>query len=77
MKQQETKEMSLEDAMTFVINDEPYMGESRKWFSDKDAANTYSESLKDQWSSGTGQVYGPFVGRTLGKWWEVSYKETA
>lgn len=68
------KEMTLEEAMTFIINDQPHNGENRKWFSNKEAAETYSESLKDLWSEGLGEMYGPFVNPQNVRWYEVSYK---
>ena len=69
--------MTIEQAMTYCFNDEPYQGENRKWFSSKEAAEEYSESLKHLWSEGLGQIYGPFVSNeqpTADRWWEVSYK---
>lgn len=70
--------MTVQEAMTYCFNDEPHEGVKRKWFSNKEAADTYSESLKDLWSEGLGLVYGPFSGkmRVPETWYEVSYKET-
>jgi len=58
------------------FNDEPHNNQKRRWFTTKDAADDYSESLKALWPEGLGQVYGRFAGKQspTGEWWEVSYK---
>ena len=81
--------MTLESAMEYCFKDKPCKvgsaanntekTENRKWFNNNEAADTYSESLKDLWSEGLGLVYGPFVNNKIvldgnNTWWEVSYK---
>lgn len=70
--------MTLEQAMTHCFRDEPCGGEKRKWFSSKEAAEEYSESLKSLWPEGLGQIYGPFISSKVfwERWWEVSYSLT-
>lgn len=72
-------EMTLEQAMSYCFKDEPHKGEKRKWFSNHEAANIYSDSLKPIHNEGLGLIYGPFANsKTVNtfpyKWWEVSYK---
>lgn len=79
MPKQTTIEMSLEVALLFCFKDEAYEGERRKWFSNKDAAETYSESLSHLWVEELGYIYGPFCNSKVVSsgnhyWWEVSYK---
>lgn len=69
-----TIEMTLEEAMKHCFNDAPFENEKRKWFNNKEAAETYSESLKALWADGLGQIYGPFVDAKNKTWYEVSYK---
>ena len=69
--------LKLSENITITwFNDEPCNGQKRRWFSTKDAADDYSESLKELWPEGLGQVYGRYVGKQspTGEWWEVSYK---
>jgi hypothetical protein len=69
----------VEQAMKNIFKDEPHRGEKRYWFTDKDAADTVSESLKHLNDEGLGLIYGPFVNidhvsDPPHRWWEVSYK---
>lgn len=72
--------MDLITALTdhlFDLNREEDGSEWRYSFDNKEAADEFSEHLKDQWPIGYGQVYGPFVNRKINngnKWYEVSKK---
>lgn len=68
-------EMTLAKAMTYCFEDIQDNEDKRKRFSNKEAANTYSESLKHLWPDEIGLVYGPFINAKInGYWWEVSYE---
>jgi hypothetical protein len=57
---EQTPEMTLEQAMKHCFRDEPHGKQKRKWFNNREAADTYSESLKHLWNEGLGHIYGAF-----------------
>lgn len=78
------KNMTLAACMACAFKIDNYMRgdgilEKRMYFDDKDAADTFSEYMKELWANGRGEVYGAFCNSEISKhhpnnyWWEVSF----
>jgi len=68
--------MTTEQAIDMAFSDN---GRSKLFPADskgKEAADTYSESLKSKWHEGIGHITGPFYddGKRPRTWYEVRYK---